>query len=318
MGTEHRQEILTAGAALEVIPNLTQISDEPFADPSIIPTWLVSRMTRQDVTVALSGDGGDEMFGGYNRYTEAMGRLRWLWALHAPARRALAGTVRAVPGRWWPWMAPQLPEPAIKGRKLARAIGAGSGGFYRSMVSTWQYPSDAVTGGAENWAEAWEEAEELCPDPVERMMYLDALTYMADDVLTKVDRASMAVSLEVRVPLLDHRIAAFAWSLPLARKIAGGQGKRLLRRVLERHVPLNLTERPKQGFAVPVSDWLRGPLSGWAADLLSESAIEDSGLLRPKAVLPRWDAHRSGRADHGAEFWTVLCLQAFMRAEAAP
>ncbi len=247
-----------------------------------------------------------------------MGRLRRLWPLPGPARRALAGALRAVPGRWWPWLAPNLPEPAVKARKLARAIDAGPDGFYRSMVSAWQAPSDAVTGGEETWAAAWGEAEDLCPDPVERMMYLDALTYMADDVLAKVDRASMAVSLEVRVPLLDHRIAAFAWSLPLERKIGRGQGKRLLRRVLKRHVPRELIERPKQGFAVPVSDWLRGPLEDWAAELLCETAIKDNGLLRPDAVLSRWEAHRAGRADHGAELWTVLCLQAFMRAEAAP
>ncbi|MFQ5565060.1 MAG: asparagine synthase (glutamine-hydrolyzing) [Paracoccaceae bacterium] len=312
LGTDHHELILTPEEAMAVIPKLPEIYDEPFADSSQIPTYLVSRMTRDHVTVALSGDGGDEIFAGYNRYIEAAGRLRRIWALPGPLRRAVARGLDAVPARWWPRLAPSLPQAGAKARKLAGAIAAGEQDFYTGVVSAWAAPEQVVSGARENWASVWDEAGALCPDPVERMLYLDAMTYMADDILTKVDRASMAVSLEARVPLMDHRVAEFAWSLPMRMKLAGGQGKHLLRQVLYRYVPSRMIERPKQGFAMPVGDWLRGPLRDWAGDLLSDAALGQRDLIRPRAVEALWREHQSGHHDHSARLWAVINLQAFL------
>jgi asparagine synthase (glutamine-hydrolysing) len=194
--------------------------------------------------------------------------------------------------------------------RLSGAISAGQDGFYKNVVSTWQDPESLVSGARESWGTVWDEAEALCPDPVERMQYLDAMTYMTDDILAKIDRASMAVSLEARVPLMDHRVAAFAWSLPMGMKLMGGQGKHVLRQVLYRHVPRDMIERPKQGFAVPLGEWLRGPLRDWAGDLLSATSISQRGLICPKTVETLWPQHQSGRKDHSARLWAVINLQA--------
>ena len=318
LGTDHTEEILTPDAARAVIPDMPAIFDEPFADSSQIPTLLVSQITRRQVTVALSGDGGDEIFGGYNRHIEADGRLKRLWSLPGPLRRSMATGAEWVPPAWWRRLLPGLPQPDEKAAKLAQALRAGPECFYRTVVSTWPDPAKLTLAGDEDWHEAWGEAETLCPDPVERMQYLDAMTYMSEDILAKVDRTSMAVSLEVRVPLMDHRVAAFAWSLPMHLKTAGGQGKRILRRVLYRHVPRNLIERPKQGFQMPIGHWLRDPLRSWAEDLLSEAEIKAHGLVRSGPVRAIWDEHLSGRRDHAARLWTVLNLQAFAQNLAPP
>jgi asparagine synthase (glutamine-hydrolysing) len=310
LGTDHHELILTAGEAMAVIPKLPEIYDEPFADRSQIPTYLVSSMTRQHVTVALSGDGGDELFAGYNRYIQAAGRLRTIWALPGLVRRAIAKGIDAVPPRLWPRLMPSLPQAGEKMEKLSGAIVAGNAGFYKHVVSTWRNPEDIVSGAREAWASAWDEAEALCPDPVERMQYLDAMTYMTDDILTKVDRASMAVSLEARVPLMDHRVAEFAWSLPMRMKLAEGQGKHVLRRVLYKHVPRGMIERPKQGFMVPLGDWLRSPLRDWAGDLLSGATLRQRGLICPQAVETLWSEHQSGKKDHTAQLWAAINLQA--------
>jgi asparagine synthase (glutamine-hydrolysing) len=311
LGTDHHELILTPREAMAVIPKLPDMYDEPFADNSQIPTYLVSGMTRQHVTVALSGDGGDELFAGYNRYIEAAGRLRQVWALPGLARRAVAKGIDAVPRRLWPRLVPSLPQAGEKMEKLSGAIVAGNEGFYKHVVSSWHEPENAIAGAREDWASAWDEAEALCPDPIERMQYLDAMTYMTDDILTKVDRASMAVSLEARVPLMDHRVAAFAWSLPMQMKLADGQGKHVLRQVLYKHVPRGMIERPKQGFAVPIGDWLRSPLKDWAGDLLSGAALRKRGLVCTHTVEALWSEHQSGRRDHTARLWPVLNLQAF-------
>jgi asparagine synthase (glutamine-hydrolysing) len=310
LGTDHHELILTADEAMAVIPKLPEMYDEPFADSSQIPTYLVSRMARQQVTVALSGDGGDEMFAGYNRYIEAAGRLRQLWALPGPVRRAIASGLNAVPSPLWSRLIPTLPQASDKMTRLSGAISAGQDGFYKNVVSTWQDPESLVSGARESWGTVWDEAEALCPDPVERMQYLDAMTYMTDDILAKIDRASMAVSLEARVPLMDHRVAAFAWSLPMGMKLMGGQGKHVLRQVLYRHVPRDMIERPKQGFAVPLGEWLRGPLRDWAGDLLSATSISQRGLICPKTVETLWPQHQSGRKDHSARLLAVINLQA--------
>jgi asparagine synthase (glutamine-hydrolysing) len=297
---------------MEVIPKLPEMYDEPFADSSQIPTYLVSRMTREHVTVALSGDGGDELFAGYNRYIEAAGRLRRIWALPGPMRRAMARGLDAVPARLWSRLTPSLPQAGEKMQKLANAISAGPQDFYRHVVSTWAAPEDVISGARETWGSVWAEAEALCPDPVERMQYLDAVTYMTDDILAKVDRASMAVSLEARVPLMDHRVAEFAWSLPMQMKLAGGQGKHLLRQVLYKYVQRNMIERPKQGFAVPIGDWLRSPLRDWAGDLLSDASLGQRDLICPRSVETLWSEHQSERKDHSARLWAVINLQAFL------
>jgi asparagine synthase (glutamine-hydrolysing) len=310
LGTDHHELILTADEAMAVIPKLPEMYDEPFADSSQIPTYLVSRMARQHVTVALSGDGGDELFAGYNRYIEAAGRLRPVWALPGLARRAIAKGIDAVPTRLWPRLLPSLPQAGDKMEKLSGAISAGQDNFYKHVVSTWQDPENLVAGARETWGSAWDEAEALCRDPVERMQYLDAMTYMTDDILTKVDRASMAVSLEVRIPLMNHRVAAFAWSLPMQMKLAGGQGKHVLRQVLYKHVPRSMIERPKQGFAVPIGEWLRSPLKDWAGDLLSGGYLKQRGLVCPQTVEALWAEHQSGRKDHTARLWSVINLQA--------
>ena len=310
LGTDHHELILTADEAIAVIPKLPQMYGEPFADSSQIPTYLVSRMARQHVTVALTGDGGDELFAGYNRYIEAAGRLRPLWALPGPVRRVIATGLNALPTRLWPRLLPSLPQAGDKMAKFSGAISVGQNGFYKHVVSTWQDPETLVSNASESWASAWGEAEALCPDPVERMQYLDAMTYMTDDILAKVDRASMAVSLEARVPLMDHRVAAFAWSLPMHMKLADGQGKYLLRQVLYRHVPREMFERPKQGFAVPIGEWLRGPLRDWAGDLLTNAAIRQRGLIDPQIVATIWSEHQSGRIDHAARLWAIINLQA--------
>jgi asparagine synthase (glutamine-hydrolysing) len=309
--TEHRELILTPDEAMAAIPKLPAMYDEPFADSSQIPTYLVSAMTREHVTVALSGDGGDEIFAGYTRYIETAGRLRPIWALPGLARRAIACGINTVPTQLWPRLAPSLPQAGEKMAKLAGAIAAGQEDFYKHVVSTWQNPEPMVSDAREVWGSAWDEAEALCPNPVERMQYLDAMTYMTDDILAKVDRASMAVSLEVRVPLMDHRLAAFAWSLPMQMKLAGGQGKHLLRQVLYKHVPRSMIERPKQGFAVPIGEWLRSALKDWAGDLLSGDALRQRGLVNPQTVETLWSEHQSGRKDHTARLWSIINLQAF-------
>lgn len=310
LATDHHELILTAREAMEVIPQLPGMYDEPFADSSQIPTYLVSRMARQHVTVALSGDGGDELFAGYNRYIEAAGRLRPFWTLPGSVRRTVATGLNAVPTRLWSRLLPSLPQAGEKMAKLSEAIAAGQDSFYKRVVSAWPEPTDVVCNAREIWASAWDEAEALCPDVVERMQYLDAMTYMTDGILAKVDRASMATSLEARVPLLDHRVAAFAWSLPMTMKMSGGQGKHILRKVLYRHVPRELIERPKQGFSVPIGEWLRGPLRDWAGDLLSATAVRQRGLICPKAVQELWAEHQAGRIDHSARLWAVINLQA--------
>ena len=312
LGTDHHELILTPEEAMAVIPKLPEMYDEPFADSSQIPTYLVSRMTREHVTVALSGDGGDEIFAGYNRYIEAAGRLRRIWALPGQVRRVMARGLDAVPARLWSRLAPSLPQAGEKAHKLAGAISAGQQDFYRNVVSVWAAPEDVLSGARENWASAWDEAGTLCPDPVERMQYLDAMTYMTDDILTKVDRASMAVSLEARVPLMDHRVAEFAWSLPMRMKLAGGKGKHLLRQVLYNYVPRAMIERPKQGFAVPIGEWLRSPLRDWAGDLLSDASLGRLGLICPQTVGKLWREHQSRKKDHSARLWAVINLQAFL------
>ena len=323
--TDHTELYLTASEAQQVIPQLPEMFDEPFADSSQIPTYLVSRLARQEVTVSLSGDGGDELFGGYNRYFWG----RELWGRISPfptwLRGAGAGALRALRPETWNGAArvlrPVLPhalrekQVGDKLHKLAGVLGAQSPeALYLDLVSHWPKPADVVTHGAEaptaltdpgRWARL--------PDFTQRMMYLDLVSYLPDDILTKVDRASMAVSLEARVPMLDHRVVEFAWRLPLEYKVRGNSGKHILRQVLYRHVPRALVERPKMGFGIPIDSWLRGPLRAWAEDLLDEHQLRRQGYLRPDPIRQKWNEHLSGARNWQYLLWDILMFQAWLQ-----
>lgn len=303
--TEHVEYYVTADEARDVIPHLPTLYDEPFADSSQIPTHLVSRITREHVTVSLSGDGGDELFGGYNRYAHCeriWRKVGWL----PRSMRALAASLLqfAVPWR------------GDGARRLLRMPHAQAA--YTWLNTHWKDPEDIVLGAtlppaAFNDFGQWGVRSSF----IEQMMHLDAITYLPDDILTKVDRASMAVSLEARVPLLDHRVVEFAWSLPLAMKVRDGQTKFPLRDVLRRHVPDELFERPKVGFGVPIADWLRGPLRDWAESLLSENRLGQEGFFDATRIRRRWNDHLEGASDWHYWLWDVLMFQAWLESQAS-
>ncbi|WP_337454054.1 asparagine synthase (glutamine-hydrolyzing) [Rhodanobacter fulvus] len=327
LGTEHTELYVRPEDALAVIPQLPGIFCEPFGDSSQIPTFLISQLTRRAVTVALSGDGGDELFGGYNRYLGA--RTTWEKAqrLPPPARRAAAAALRAVtPATWDRWfqrISPLLPRrwqlatPGDKAQKLADVLTLSSGqAYFLNLASQWQDPARVVLGAQEpptllTTPEAWPPTDNLA----QWMMAMDAQTYLPDDILVKVDRAAMANSLETRVPMLDHRVVELAWRLPLQQKIRHGQGKWLLRQVLYRHVPKELIERPKMGFGLPLDSWLRGPLRDWAEALLDESRLRHEGFFQPDAIRRKWTEHLSGRRNWQHQLWTVLMFQAWLEQE---
>jgi asparagine synthase (glutamine-hydrolysing) len=323
LGTDHTELVLSAADAQAVIPQIPAIYDEPFADSSQLPTFLVSRLARGQVTVALSGDGGDEVFGGYLRY-QGIARLAGT-ARYLPRflRRAAAGTLALLSADAWNAVVAPLPRtlrPAHAGDKVIK-VAALLGdddplAMYRRVVSLTAEPAALLRGVAEP-ADVVDRlgAETRGLDTVSQLRLLDLQSYLPDDILTKVDRASMAVSLEARVPLLDHRVVEFAWRLPSERLIANGQGKRPLRAVLARYVPDALVNRPKMGFSIPVGEWLRGPLRPWAEDLLSPRALAD-GVVDAVAVRRGFDEFLSGRRDSQHSLWAVLQFQAWRRAYA--
>ncbi|MGB8181931.1 MAG: asparagine synthase-related protein, partial [Stellaceae bacterium] len=313
LGTDHTELYVEPGHALELIPRLPEMYDEPFADSSQIPTFLVSEMTRRHVTVALSGDGGDELFAGYTRYFRSEAVRRVLNAVPRGARGLAAAAVKSVaPSTWSALGSWAMPQFGDRVHKLAGALAGTPSDFYRLMVTHWDNPDAIVRGGVEPKGLLWDESlAARVPDPVERMQYLDTLTYLPDDILTKVDRASMAVSLEARVPLLDHRVVEFSWRLKPALKASGGMGKRVLRRVLDRYVPKALIDRPKMGFGVPIDSWLRGPLKDWAEDLLGERRLAAEGVFDPVPIRAKWHEHLSGARNWQYPLWTVLMFQAW-------
>ncbi|BCX02583.1 MAG: asparagine synthetase B [Candidatus Roseilinea sp.] len=326
LGTEHTEWCVTSQDALEVIPRLPWLYDEPFADSSQIPTHLVCQLARRQVTVALSGDGGDELFGGYSRYLLLMSRWRRLSRLPFALRHLAAGATRALfPVAWnqiyrlveplWPahW------RMRLSGDKLHRAAGLLNAphpeDIYLHLISYWSDPTAVVMGAQEppstpTMPGAWLD----CPDVEQRMMYLDAITYLPDDILVKVDRAAMGVSLETRAPLLDHRLVEFAWRLPPCMKIRERQGKRVLRQVLYRYVPKVLIERPKMGFGSPIDHWLRGPLREWGEDLLSETRLRQEGVLDYALIRRTWQEHLSGQRNWQYHLWGVLMWEAWREA----
>ena len=322
LGTDHTELILDPADALAVIPDLPAMFDEPFADVSQIPTYLVSKLARQHVTVALSGDGGDEVFAGYNRHVAAGGLLRRLAMLPRPMRKAMAATIRSLPPARWQALLRLLPSgvrPRAVGEKLhklAPLLELDERDQYRRVTSHWPDPASVVIGGAERPGPMDDPGlRGHFPDAVAWMRYLDLVTFLPGDILTKVDRASMAVSLEARAPLLDHRLVEHSFRIPSSLHLRNGEGKWLLRRVLERHVPRRLFERPKMGFGMPVGDWLRGPLRPWAEELLSERRIRDTGLLRPEPVRQLWARHLARESNGQYELWPVLMLLSWLEAQ---
>jgi asparagine synthase (glutamine-hydrolysing) len=319
LGTEHTELYVDDETARRVIPDLPVWYDEPFADSSQIPTRLIAALARRHVTVALSGDGGDELFAGYERHRWAA-RLARLRRLPRPLRQAAGAALNALPeaavsraaARLPARMRPSLPEQKLV--KLAAALSAADDdALYRSIVSLWPEPERLMPGAREPDGVVTAALE----DPVERMMLADAARYLPDDILTKVDRASMSVALEVRVPLLNHRVVEAAWRLPLAMKLRHGTSKWALRQILYAHVPQELIERPKHGFSVPLAAWLRGPLRGWAEELLSPAALKASGWVEPAPVLARWREHAAGAKDWSQSLWAVLMLETWLAQEGA-
>ncbi|HBM90925.1 MAG TPA: asparagine synthase (glutamine-hydrolyzing) [Rhodospirillaceae bacterium] len=323
LGTQHTEMIVSAKQARDVVPLLPTLYSEPFSDSSQIPTFLVSKLAREHVTVSLSGDGGDELFSGYARYALAGGLWKKLSLLPQGLRGVAARAICALsPKRWDQALA--LPSSLLPARyrhknagdklhKLASILSLpDEETFYRSLTSHWKTPSALVLGGEES-PTLLTGLRDLPKTPtfVQKMMLMDQLTYLPDDILTKVDRASMAVGLESRVPLLDHRLVSFAWSLPLGLLCHEGLSKGPLRQILYRHVPRELIERPKIGFGVPLDSWLRGPLRDWAESLLESKRLKEEGLFDTEMVCSVWQEHLSGNSNQAYLLWDVLMFQAW-------
>jgi asparagine synthase (glutamine-hydrolysing) len=329
LGTEHTELYVTPDQAMAVIPRVPTLYDEPFADSSQIPTFLLSQLARQHVTVSLSGDAGDELFCGYNRYEFTANLWRKLAAVPLPLRRAAAwGLTQFSPSRLnsLAALSPDSTRWAHVGDKLHKGAGVMASrtvdDLYLGMVSDWSDPAAVVIGGIEPATLLWGMRPDLSGlTDVERMMALDMLSYLPDDVLTKVDRAAMGVGLETRVPFLDHRVVEFAWKLPLDYKLRQEGGryttKWALRQVLYRHVPQALIERPKMGFGVPIDRWLRGPLRDWAEDLLGEPRLRREGYFRPEPIRKKWAEHIDGGRNWASQLWNVLMFQAWLEAHHA-
>lgn len=322
--TDHTETVVTPKDALDVIPLLPTLYDEPFSDSSQIPTYLVSKIARQNVTVALSGDGGDELFGGYNRHT--WGKTAWnmVEGLPDPVKSAFASGLNMVsPSGWnqiFQTLQPVLPgklrwsNPGEKLQKLSAILKSQNPeDLYRKLISHCTNPEALVVNGKEpttlfNNKNEWPKFSDFSL----RMMYLDLVTYLPDDILAKVDRASMGVSLEARVPFLDHRIVEFAWTLPLEMKIKNGKTKHILRELLYKYVPKDLIERPKMGFSVPIDHWLKGPLKDWASNLLSPERMKKEGYLNESEITKKWQEHLSGERNFQHHLWDVLMFQAWL------
>lgn len=323
LGTEHTEWYVSADDALELIPNLPSIYDEPFGDSSQLPTLLVSQMTRRHVTVSLSGDAGDELFGGYDRYRIAQKVHAAIGRIPRFARHIVGSGLGILPTNG----VDSLMSPFLSGKNQAspgervRMLSAlmtdeSEEKFYRTKISQWKDPHRLVPGATEPLTNLADPTQKLTRGGLfERMMYHDSMSYLPDDILVKTDRAAMSVGLETRVPMLDHRVVEFAWRLPLHMKVRDGHQKWLLKQVLFRRVPRELIERPKAGFAVPADEWIRGPLREWAEDLLSEQSLRH-GFLNPKIIRRKFHDHLNGRYGAHGSLWPVLMFQAWIRSQA--
>ena len=320
LGTDHTELYVTSKDALDVIPQLHTMYDEPFADASQIPTYLLSKMTRQHVTVALSGDGGDELFAGYKRYFDTH---KFRHILKQP--QALLNFEAYLLEQLTPRSANRLSSflpirigNLIAGHKLQRIppiLREGSlSSMYKRVLSHTEDPACLLLLGSESGDPVLSEAESMnFNDAFAMMQYIDTRDYLPGDILTKVDRASMAVSLEARVPLLDHRVVEFAWTLPQHLRVRNGEGKWLLKQVLYKYVPKTMIDRPKKGFGVPIGTWLRGPLKDWAEDLLSHRSLTETEIFKPEIIIQRWNEHKAGEVNWEYHLWDVLNLQAWAK-----
>jgi asparagine synthase (glutamine-hydrolysing) len=319
LGTEHTELTCSAQEALDVVPRLPEWYDEPFADSSQIPTYLISALTRRHVTVALSGDGGDELFGGYNRYLLTQRSWRALSGLPQPIRAAVSRALMAVKPEQWSSIAGLLPSrmrPTHAGDKLHKLASVlpmnDFGALYNRLVSHCEPDELLMAATPEPKGLSWDASlGHDFPEPLSRMRFFDLATYLPDDILTKVDRASMAVGLEARVPLLDHRVVEFAWRLRPNVLIRNASTKWILRQILYKHVPREIVERPKMGFGVPLAAWLRGPLRDWAESLLDERRLTTGAFLNPRAIRALWHEHLTGRRNSAYLLWNVLMLEAW-------
>jgi len=324
LGTEHNELYVSSQDALSVIPKLPKIYCEPFADSSQIPTFLVSSLARKSVTVSLSGDGGDELFCGYNRYLYADNLWRNLSRVPSSLRGSISKALNSIPVHLWEKtfsLVDHITPPKFNGvghgnklLKGLRVMGAEDiSSLYKGLVSNWQNPSSIVIRGREHDKLFSTDINKLTGmNDIIKMMAVDMISYLPDDILVKVDRAAMGVSLETRVPFLDHYVFEFASKIPLSMKKKNGVGKSILRDVLYRYVPKELIERPKMGFGVPIADWLRGPLKDWAEELLDETRLSNEGFFYPKTVRDMWSEHLSGRRNWQSQLWAVLMFQAWL------
>jgi asparagine synthase (glutamine-hydrolysing) len=321
LGTVHHERYVTVREAREVIPLLPQMYDEPFGDSSQIPTHLVSRFARQQVTVALTGDGGDELFAGYNRHFAAPRLWQQLQRVPQPLRAITGSPLSRLPSQLWSDLARLVPgrhQPHLGGKiQKGLRVAASAANFdevYLSFLDEWSHERSPVLGGDHVAGEFDLDVGNDAPDAI-RMMYCDAVTYLPDDILAKVDRASMAVALETRVPFLDHRVAELAARIPIDLKIRGGKGKHIVRQLLYGLVPRQLIDRPKAGFAVPVGEWIKGPLRVWAEDLLDPNLIRSQGWFDADIIRSRWQQHLSGQRDSLPALWSILMFQSWLAAQ---
>ena len=329
LGTDHTELYVTPEQAMAVIPRLPTLYDEPFSDSSQIPTYLVSELARQKVTVSLSGDGGDELFGGYGRYSFGNSIWNKIKILPPWSRTLIAGFLRSIsPNNWNRISAPFRPllpsniKPGNLGQNihsLSEFLEAGSQReIYRRLVSHWKEPASVVIDGYEPTTHHTNGSHsDKLPDYILEMMLMDTLTYLPDDILTKVDRASMGVSLEARVPLLDHRVVEAAWKMPMHMKVRNGESKWLLKQILYQYVPREYIDRPKMGFGVPIDSWLRGPLREWAEELLDEKRLLREGYLNPAPIREKWQEHLTGKKDFHFYLWDILMFQAWLEEQGA-
>jgi asparagine synthase (glutamine-hydrolysing) len=324
LGTDHRELYVTSDEAMAVIPKLPSLYDEPFSDPSQVPTFLISQLARNHVTVSLSGDGGDELFAGYKRYFLASSIWQKIGWIPQTVRHSTAKALTSVSAQTWNrgfepinTILPAKLNFGDKLHKLASILAVSHPDtMYADLVSPLQEPEKVVIDSSQlstvfSDGNLWASL----PNFTERMMYLDLISYLPGDILVKVDRATMGVSLEGRIPFLDHRVVEFAWQIPLSMKIRGNQGKWLLRQVLYKYVPKELIERPKMGFGIPIGAWLRGPLRDYAEDLLDESRLRREGYFHPQPIRQKWDEHQNGDRNWQHHLWVILMFQAWLAEE---